>query len=365
MSLGTIYILDEIGRRDGKGIGLKDIVSQAKAQPEATAFKVKIESNGGNVNVGYDIYDYLKSLRVPITTEAIGMVASIATIIFLAGDERVMLPGSSLMIHNPWLKAQGGFEANDLIALGTDMKKREDKMVKFYSKHTGNTKEAISPLMRDETSITPDEAIELGFATSKVEEMAEPLAYINLNKVKMSEKKDAKTILKLLGEALGLSSEPEIKNLKLKTATGTELVFADLDETTVVALGSKGQLEGKPAIGEVLMANGDTFVFDNGALAKIIEKEAAPVAQFDKEAFLKEVGGIVSEAVNGLRKEMEQKNTSIQEGLDQNNEIFNSLKSIVSTAQASVKGAGAKPGEKGGEKGLFNEVKAVQEINKN
>ena len=58
------------------------LFKQVKRQPEATRFDVYINSEGGLVDVGFDIYNYLRSLGLPITTIGSGMVASIATVNF-------------------------------------------------------------------------------------------------------------------------------------------------------------------------------------------------------------------------------------------------------------------------------------------
>lgn len=91
--IGKIYITGTIGdfEEDGKvvpGINLIDIVGQVKAQPEATSFDVFINSEGGYVHIGFDILNYLRSLGKPITTIGTGIVASIATVIFMAGTQR-------------------------------------------------------------------------------------------------------------------------------------------------------------------------------------------------------------------------------------------------------------------------------------
>ena len=95
---GNIYISGQIGTFDGTpGTELIDIVSQVKSQPKATAFNVHINSEGGLVDVGFDIYNYLKSLGKPITTIGSGIVASIATVIFMAGTKWLMFSGDLLL----------------------------------------------------------------------------------------------------------------------------------------------------------------------------------------------------------------------------------------------------------------------------
>jgi ATP-dependent protease ClpP protease subunit len=83
---GIIYINGQIGSTPTeKGVELIDIIQQVKAQEGALSFRVHINSEGGVVDTGFDIFNYLKSLQLPITTVGSGLVASIATVIFMAG----------------------------------------------------------------------------------------------------------------------------------------------------------------------------------------------------------------------------------------------------------------------------------------
>src|SRR5690554_1118295 len=99
---GKIYINGLIGSDEReKGVELVDVIAQVRKQPNASSFNVYINSEGGSLNIGFDIYNYLKSLGLPITTIGTGMVASIATVIFMAGQKRVVTPGTRFMIHFP------------------------------------------------------------------------------------------------------------------------------------------------------------------------------------------------------------------------------------------------------------------------
>jgi len=62
-----------------------------------TDFYLLLSSPGGNVNNGITIYNFLKSLPINLTTHNIGVVDSIANVIFLAGDNRYAVPHSSFL----------------------------------------------------------------------------------------------------------------------------------------------------------------------------------------------------------------------------------------------------------------------------
>jgi len=174
--IGKILIHGEIGSeidRDGniivKGVDLMDVVEQWKAQKEtAQSFEVEIDSPGGYCHVGHSIYEFLKTIQQPVTTIAVNQCASIATIIFLAGERRVAT--CPLMIHNPWNVVQG--DADQIQKEADELRTEEDKIISIYSKHTGLEKIALDALMKIETYIPPEKAVTLGFATETGEATA-------------------------------------------------------------------------------------------------------------------------------------------------------------------------------------------------
>ena len=74
---------------------------------EADEIDVHINSNGGAVSEGLAIYNVLKNNKAKVTTYCDGFACSAASVIFMAGDERVMNSASLLMIHNAWTYGEG------------------------------------------------------------------------------------------------------------------------------------------------------------------------------------------------------------------------------------------------------------------
>lgn len=132
---------------------------------------VHINSRGGDVGEGLAIYNALKNHNAEITTYCDGFVCSIASVIFMAGDKRVMCPASMLMIHNPWMFAQGN--ATQLRKAADDLDTICSAVIKAYKSHVTLDEEALKAKLDEETWITPDEAIEWGFATEKIEQETE------------------------------------------------------------------------------------------------------------------------------------------------------------------------------------------------
>lgn len=124
---------------------------------------VGINSYGGEVGEGLAIYNALKNHRAKVTTRVDGFACSIASVIFAAGDRRIMNESSLIMVHNAWTTATGN--AAELRKAADDADKINDASVKAYTSACDIDEETIRVLMDDETWISPDEAIDLGLAT--------------------------------------------------------------------------------------------------------------------------------------------------------------------------------------------------------
>lgn len=280
--VGNIYINGGIGDEydiDGnlveKGVNLVDVIAQVKRQPQAERYKLYITSFGGDVQTGFDIYDYLKSLKKPIHSIGIGMVASIATVIFLAGDQREMRSGE-FMVHLP----SGGVIGNteEIDAYNTMIKNWEKRIVKHFHDTIGLAEAEILPLMKNETFLKPDETFSLGITNIKPE-VIKPVAFFNNNSKKSEmteeEKKGWKAEIKnLLKSAIDAVIKPKSKIVF--DAEQKEVDFYELGDNDPITVGDKANIDGVAAEGKVLMADGQTFMFTAGELTEIIEAGADP-----------------------------------------------------------------------------------------
>ncbi|TXK78688.1 head maturation protease, ClpP-related [Mesonia sp. K4-1] len=169
---GNIFIYGLIGKEfqnpDGsieKGIDLVNVISQYQSQRDADEFCVHINSEGGYVDDGFDIYNFLKSIDKPVHTVAKGNCMSMATVIFMAGDTRSVSKDTKFMIHLPWGRSEGS--AEEISDYAKQLKQVESKVLDFYSTNTGLSKEALIPLLKNETFLTPEQTVELGFSSEK------------------------------------------------------------------------------------------------------------------------------------------------------------------------------------------------------
>ncbi len=146
---------------------------------------VYINSYGGEVAEGLAIYNALKRQKAKITTYCDGFACSIASVIFMAGDERVMSNASLLMIHNAWSYAQGN--ANDFRKQADDLDIITQASINAYMSNINITEEELKEMLNNEKWIECNEALEKGFITTIVNQ--------NTEKVSQSVKKSLMKII--------------------------------------------------------------------------------------------------------------------------------------------------------------------------
>lgn len=136
---------------------------QLEALGDVNEIHVFINSYGGEVAEGLAIYNALKRHNAKVITYCDGFACSIASVIFMAGDERVMNEASLLMIHNAWTYAMGN--SAELRKQADDLEKITQASVEAYKAHSSLSEEEIKALMDAESWILPEEAFSYGFAT--------------------------------------------------------------------------------------------------------------------------------------------------------------------------------------------------------
>lgn len=155
----TSWAWEEYGEMSASNLS-----KQLEELKDVSTINVHISSYGGEVKEGLAIYNTLKNHKAKIKTYCDGFACSIASVIFMAGDERIMSKASLLMIHNAWTWAQGN--ADELRKQADDLDKITSASINAYLEHVNIGEKKLKKLMDDETWITYDEAIEMGFATS-------------------------------------------------------------------------------------------------------------------------------------------------------------------------------------------------------
>lgn len=138
--------------------------------PTDVAITVHVNSNGGVVKEGLAIYNVLKGRNV--TTICDGFAASAASVVFCAGSRRIMNKASLLFVHQAITGIYGN--ADDMAKQAADLNTITESAVAAY-KEAGVklSDEEIWSLLKNETWISPKDAVEYGFATEIAEDDAE------------------------------------------------------------------------------------------------------------------------------------------------------------------------------------------------
>ncbi|WP_312315436.1 head maturation protease, ClpP-related [Atlantibacter sp.] len=158
----SISVFDVIGADwYGDGVTASRIAGALRAIGGADV-TVNINSPGGDMFEGLAIYNLLREYEGKVTVKVLGLAASAASIIAMAGDEVQIGRGAFLMIHNCWVYAMGN--RHDLAQVAADMEPFDKAMNDIYGAKTGLNAETIEAMMNAETYIGGSDAVEKGFA---------------------------------------------------------------------------------------------------------------------------------------------------------------------------------------------------------
>ena len=320
-------------------------LQQQLKEANGSDVKVRINSCGGDVDTGFAMYAelrrYAKENNAKVTTFGEARVQSIATVFFLAGDERILTEHTEPFVHNAWTYAMG--DSKQIQRIAVELENCNKKIAQHYANHTDLTYDEALELMNNETSISTEEAKAMRFCTS-IEEVFRPAALkrFNINKLENDMNNNKKTggvLAKAIAFLTSLGDSPV--NKLVMTADETEVDFYELEEDEVIEVGANARVDGEPATGSHVMKSGETYVFTDGVLTEIIEatdetmSEDAVALQAEIDtltAQLEEVTKKASKEIETLKSENSKKET-----------IINNYKNIVS---ASAPKGGEKSKEK-------------------
>ena len=171
---GEVWVYGEIGD-DGwlGGIGAKEFADQVNGL-DVEELAVHINSPGGDWADGVAMHTTLVRHPAKVTVTVDGLAASAASFVAMAGDEIEIAKGAFMMIHNPWTIAMG--DARELRAAAENLDKITDSVVRMYVDRTGQDKQNVVDLLNEETWLNAEDAVELGFATSIMDQEAVTVA---------------------------------------------------------------------------------------------------------------------------------------------------------------------------------------------
>lgn len=139
---------------------VKNVIAELTGENEE--LKVIINSPGGDVQAGQEIYSILKDIKNPVTINVQSMAASAASMIAMAGDTVKMSPVALLMIHNASTCTSGDYR--DMQHTADVLQTVNTAIMQAYIAKTGKTEDELKDMMDRETWLTANQCIEHGFA---------------------------------------------------------------------------------------------------------------------------------------------------------------------------------------------------------
>jgi len=335
-----IYLIGEVGRE----ITLANTIDKVNNSNSVEPLNVHIHSGGGSVYDGLAIYNYLKGLKQEVNTISSGLVASIASIIFLAGrkETRVVNNTDSFLIHLPLSGKKGN--AEDFEKAAKELRSVEDKLSNIYVKETNLTKEEALGLMNKDEMLDVNFIKEKGFVSTINEFKAVAKFNIN-NKDEMSNtltKKEAEGLFgkleRLISNTFGKKDEPT--NKIVQDSIGTDIDFTGVEEDGTPQKGDSATINNEKAEGSYLMPSGETFVFVDGVLDSITEASNDDSNE-ELEAAKKEIEELKAtlEATNSTVTEKEKE---IETMTNSFTEVTNEFKELKNTITSGYVPAGKK-----------------------
>jgi ATP-dependent Clp protease, protease subunit len=144
-----------------RSVGARDVV-------------VSINSPGGDVFEGIAIYNLLREHKARVDVRVMGLAASAASLIAMAGDQVTMGRGAMLMVHNAWGVTVGN--RHDMAAAVAVLEPIDDAMAEIYAARTERPKKKMAELMDAETWMSSGQAVEGKFADAVMDDAPAPEA---------------------------------------------------------------------------------------------------------------------------------------------------------------------------------------------
>lgn len=176
-SAACIKIFDDIG---GWGITANQFAKELQDKAKGVNhIECHIHSLGGDVMEGLAMYNMLKNHPATVSVYIHGIAASMGSVIAMAANKIFIAENAWIMVHKPW-GIQGG-NADDMRQYADMLDQFESSLVNAYKAKTGLDESAIQDLLKSETWMMGQDAIDQGFA-DEITDAVDVSASINSNR---------------------------------------------------------------------------------------------------------------------------------------------------------------------------------------
>ena len=278
-----VVLSGEVGTWDVSARKIADAIEDRTSAP----LVIKINSVGGDVFEGFAIYNAIKNHQGPTTAIVEGLAASAGSLIAISADMCIVRPASLMMLHNPHTVAAG--ESKDLRQSAEVLDKVRDIMVQRYKNKTGQSEESLIEMLDAETWLTPEEAVELGFA-DKVDYSEEQVGGLHSSLITK-----ITAMFKTKSQIVEALTSDEIKDLALglDVSAKLELVKALADnvegvEEVCVKLGEGAEKYMSSPEVAVIPMDDHALLIALGSLEERAEEEPEAMEEEEEEAMYEE-----------------------------------------------------------------------------
>lgn len=167
----TIYFFAEVDEEST--LEAFKLIQEIELDDTDKPIELIINSVGGSVHDGLALYDRLSHSPCTIVTVGTGMVASIAVLIYLAGDRRLLTENTRLLYHQAYTELEG--KTSDIKISYQEMQAVEDIINELVSERTGlDLSRLEKEINKGDVWITPSQAVEIGYTHEVIENKRVP-----------------------------------------------------------------------------------------------------------------------------------------------------------------------------------------------
>lgn len=159
---------------EGNFIIKSEFLEDLKAVEGVKNLTIRLDSLGGDAYASLLIHNRLRELKGKKTVQVDGVAMSGGSIIMCAGDTVKVNPGSLIMIHKCLALMIGWYNEDDLDKVGDSNRAVDKALAAIYTRKSGMTEKEVLDMMGQETYMTGEEAVGMGFADELLEDEDAP-----------------------------------------------------------------------------------------------------------------------------------------------------------------------------------------------
>lgn len=249
---------------------LSDLQKQAGDINSFDTLVMEIASPGGSVSEGLRIMLWLNTLSeqgIKVVTVVTANAYSIASLIMLAANQRMISQHAEVMVHNPMIPELEYANADTLEQYAKELRQLEDILYELYCLFTKLELEAIRALMNNETYLSPKDAVQYGFADMVIDIEPKPYEMVK-NKEKQT---NMSQTINTLNRVIALVGQKQFCNQMYYDTDGGKLEVYQTDPTKI-SEGDRTNVEG----GVIKLMNGDLVTIKDFVITEV-KRDAVPV----------------------------------------------------------------------------------------